>query len=176
MTDKPEFSRPVRVDTLGAAPRAIGIEADPAERAALAKRFGLLGLESLAGEVSLTRNGERVTARGRIRASVVQSCIATGEPVQAALDEPFEVEFRPLSHSDAEEEVELAGAELDVVFYDGASADVGELAAETLSLGLDPYPRSPAAEEALRAAGVKSEEEARMASSPFAVLKDKLGK
>ena len=38
----PEFSRPVRIDTLGAAPRNVAIEADEAERAALARRFGLI--------------------------------------------------------------------------------------------------------------------------------------
>ncbi|HEV2747118.1 MAG TPA: DUF177 domain-containing protein, partial [Allosphingosinicella sp.] len=43
----------------------------------------------------------------------------------------------------------------------------------TLALSLDPFPRSPAAAEALKAAGVKSEEEA----GPFgalAALRDKL--
>ena len=61
------------------------------------------------------------------------------------------------------------------VFYDGAAIDVGEAVAETLSLSLDPYPRAPGAEEALEAAGVKSEEEA----GPFAALaglRDKLKK
>jgi len=42
-----------------------------------------------------------------------------------------------------------------VVFYDGASIDVGEAVAETLLLNLDPYPRAPGAEQALRAAGVR---------------------
>ena len=72
-----------------------------------------------------------------------------------------------------EEEVELSESEMDVVFHDGAAIDVGEAVAETLSLGLDPYPRAPGADEALKAAGVKSEEEA----GPFAALaglRDKL--
>ena len=45
---------------------------------------------------------------------------------------------------------------------------LGEAVAETLAL--DPFPRSPAAEEALRQAGVLQEEEARAAASPFAKL------
>ena len=51
----PEFSRPVRVDTLGAAPRRLSLEADAAERAALARRFGLVAIDRLAAEVALTR-------------------------------------------------------------------------------------------------------------------------
>ena len=44
---------------------------------------------------------------------------------------------------------------------------MGEIAAQALALGLDPYPRWPR-----RAApGVITEEEARAASSPFAGLK-----
>ena len=84
--------------------------------------------------------------------------------------------FRPQPEAgSADEEVELGEDELDVVFYDGAAVDVGEAVAETLSLSLDPYPRAPGAEEALKAAGVKSEEEA----GPFAALaglRDKLKK
>ena len=48
---------------------------------------------------------------------------------------------------------------------------------QTLSLALNPFPRSEAAEEALREAGVKTEEQAQAESSPFAglaALKDKL--
>ena len=50
-------------------------------------------------------------------------------------------------------------------------AEIGEAVAQTLLLALDPYPRSPAAEAALREAGVKSEEEASVEASPFAALK-----
>jgi len=44
--------------------------------------------------------------------------------------------------------------------------DLGAAIADSLALGLDPYPRSPNAEQALRQAGVISEEEA----GPFAAL------
>ena len=172
----PEFSRPVRVDTLGAEPRALAVEASPEERAALAKRFALIEIGRLAADLSLTRSGVEVIAAGRIAAEVVQSCVASGEPVPAAIDAPFELLFRPTPEAGRpDEEVELNGRELDVTFYDGAAIDVGEAVAETLALSLDPYPRAPGAEQALKAAGVKSEEEA----GPFgalAGLRDKLKK
>ncbi|HYJ31189.1 MAG TPA: DUF177 domain-containing protein [Allosphingosinicella sp.] len=171
----PEFSRTVRVDTLGEAPRTLSIEADERERAALAERFGYVAIAGLSADVALTRTGETVTARGRLRAALEQSCVATGEPLGEALEESFAVEFRPHPAAGADEEIEISESELDVVFYDGATIDVGEAVAETLSLAVEPYPRSHEAERALREAGVRSEEEARAESSPFAALKDRLG-
>jgi uncharacterized metal-binding protein YceD (DUF177 family) len=180
MTSQPEFSRTVRVDTLGPSPRQLSIGADGAERAALAERFGLMGIERLSAEASIKRNGEEVRADGSLSASVVQSCVATGVPVPAEVEEEFSIVFRPHPQGPSdEEEIELSGGELDVIFYDGAAVDIGEAVAETLSLSLEPYPRSPEAEVALREAGVKSEEEHRAETSPFAALaalKDKLGK
>ncbi len=177
---EPEFSRTVRVDTLGSAARALSIGANEEERAALAERFGLIGIEHLSAEAELTRHGEAVQARGTLSAKVTQSCVATGEPVPAEVEEEFEIKFRPEPVANTpDEEVELSEGELDVVFYSGGSVDLGEAVAETLSLALDPFPRSAAAADTLREAGVKSEEEAKAESSPFAglaALKDKLGK
>jgi uncharacterized metal-binding protein YceD (DUF177 family) len=166
-----EFSRPYRLDSLSAAPRSVDIEAGPAERSALADRFGLPSIDALAAEARLSRRGETVEAEGRLRASVTQSCIATDEPVGAEVDEAFRVEFRPPPEAGSEEEVELGEEELDVIFYEGGAIDLGEAVAQTLALALDPYPRSQAAEAALEEAGVRSEEEARAEASPFAVLK-----
>jgi uncharacterized metal-binding protein YceD (DUF177 family) len=99
--------------------------------------------------------------------------------VPESVAERFRIEFRsqPAAAS-PDDEVELAERELDVVFYEGGAVDLGEAVAETLSLSLDPYPRSPAADAALQEAGVVSEEQARAESSPFAglaALKDKMG-
>ena len=162
----PEFSRTYRVDTLGA-PRRVTLSAEPAEREALARRFGLISIDSLSAEADLSRNGETVTADGRLRSEAVQSCVASGEPVPEKVDVPFRIEFRPQPKAGgSEEEIELSESELDVVFYDGAAIDLGEAVAESLSLSLEPYPRSPNADEALKVAGVKSEREA----GPFGAL------
>ena len=52
---------------------------------------------------------------------------------------------------------------------DGA-IDLGEAAAETLLLALDPYPRAPNADAVLREAGVKPEGEEEREPGPFAAL------
>lgn len=171
---KPEFSRPVRIDTLGHAPRSLSLTADEAECRALADRFDLIAIEALDADVALVRTGDTVTATGRLRAKVTQSCVASGAPVEADVDSDFHILFTP-PHAvgTAEEEVELSESDCDVIFYEGANIDVGEAVAESLSLSLDPWPRAPDAERILREAGVKSEHEA----GPFAALaalRDKL--
>lgn len=171
-----EFSRPVLIDTLGEQPRTMAIAAEPAERAALARRFGLPGLDRLEAELAISRAGDQVAVAGTLRAELVQACVASGAAVPAALIVPFEIRFRPLPDAgSAEEELELSEDELDVVFYDRPEIDLGEAVAETLSLNLDPYPRAPEADAILREAGVSQEGEEE--KGPFAVLaglKDKL--
>jgi uncharacterized metal-binding protein YceD (DUF177 family) len=158
----PEFSRPVRIDTIGEGPRRLGVQAEEVERINLARRFGLVAIDRLAADLTLIRKGKDVAIEGTLSANVVQACVATGEPLDATIEVPFALIFRPQPEiAGPEDEIELGENELDVIFYDSSSIDVGEAAAETLLLNLDPYPRAPGAEEALRQAGVKSEEEAR---------------
>ena len=154
----------------------LDIIADDEERAAVADRLGLLSLERLEAHCILSRDGPKVRAQGRIKASLEQACVATGEPCPAHLDEPFELAFVPEpTGSRADEEVELGEADLDTVFHDGSAIDLGGAVTDTLALALDPYPRSAGADAALKEAGVLTEEEA----SPFAALaalKEKMGK
>lgn len=174
MSTDPEFSRPVRLDTLSTAPRTVEIAADDTERAALAARFGLLSLAQLEATADVTRDGDRITATGTIAATAEQACIATGEPVPANIAEPFALLFLPQPEDGTDDEVELAEGELDTIFYQGGAIDLGEAVAETLALALDPFPRAAGADAALRDAGVISEADAeaeRAKKSPFAVLK-----
>lgn len=163
----PEFSRIVNIDALGEEPRRLSVEAEELERVALARRFGLIGIGRLAADLALSRKGADVAMHGTLFASVTQACAATGAPVEAQIETPFDIAFRPQPEGPGlDDEVELSEGELDIVFYDKAAIDAGEAVAETLSLNLNPYSRAPGAAQALEAAGVKSEEEA----SPFGAL------
>jgi uncharacterized metal-binding protein YceD (DUF177 family) len=164
MTDR--FARHLRLDQLRDGER-LDLVADDAERAAIAKRLDLSALHRLEAHVCLERTGDIVRAKGRLLATLDQSCVVTGDPIAAHVDEPFVLMFvpePPVARPD--EEVELAPGDLDVVFHDGAAIDLGNALADTLALSLDPYPRSAGAEAALKEAGVLTEEQA----SPFAVL------
>ena len=170
----PEFSRPIRLDTLGDGARTVTVEANDAERAALAARFDLLELARLEATATIVREGAVVVARGRIRAVATQRCIATDEPVAARVDEAFALRFVP-DIAAATEELELDLEDLDTLPYEGGAIDFGEAAAQEFALALDPFPRSPDADAHLRAAGVLREEELeaqRRAEGPFGVLKD----
>lgn len=173
----PEFSRPIRLDTIGDLPRAVDAAADDAERAALARRFRIVSIDRLQADAVLTRIGDVVEMAGRIVANVVQSCVASAENVPQKIDEPFTLRFVPEADAgvdSADEEIELEESALDEVGYTGGAVDIGEAIAQTLALALDPYPRAPDAEEALKAAGVKKEGEE--GSAAFAGLKDLLKK
>ncbi|MCC2980503.1 MULTISPECIES: YceD family protein [unclassified Sphingomonas] len=169
----PEFSRPIRIDTIGEGERSETIEASDTERAALAQRFGLLGIERLSGNFVLRRDAAGVLVSGRVLATATQACSITGESLPAAVDE--EARLRFVDDLGGGEEVELDDADIDVLPLEGAAIDLGEVAAETLALSLDPFPRGPNAEAALKEAGVLSEGEA----GPFgalAGLKEKLAR
>ncbi|WP_423606661.1 YceD family protein [Sphingomonas sp. MS122] len=161
----PEFSRPHRLDTIGAGESRVGIEADAAERTALARRFGLIAIERLVADYAVRRDAAGIVARGHLSGAVVQPCSVTGDPVPAKIEEDFAIRFLP-EGSESGDEVELSEDDCDTVFYTGGAIDLGEAAAETLALALDPFPRSPGAEAVLREAGVLSEDEA----GPFAAL------
>ena len=154
----------------------LDIIADDAERSDVAARLGLLSLDRFEAHAALSRDGDRLRATGRLKAAVQQACVATGEPVPAHIDEPFELLFVPEpAVGKADDEIELGEGDLDTVFHDGSAIDLGGAVADTLALALDPYPRSAGADAALKEAGVMTEEEA----GPFAALaalKEKLGK
>jgi uncharacterized metal-binding protein YceD (DUF177 family) len=169
-----EFARPHRVDTIGDDARTIEIDADAQERAALAKRFDLIGIEKLTGRFTIRRDAAGIVAEGRVEAAVTQACSITGDPLPATVDEPVALRFVAEEDS-GQDEVELGDSDIDVIPYDGGTIDLGEVAAETMALALDPFPRGPNAEVVLKEAGVLSEEQA----GPFgalAGLKEKLAK
>lgn len=147
------------------------------DRAAIADRLGLEALDRLEAEIVLTREGDVVKVDGRVTAKAAQACIATGEPVPETVDEPVVLRFVPApgAGGDPDEEIELGEDEMDVVFHDGQVIALGDALADTLSLALDPYPRSPGAEAVLREAGVMSEEEAGPFSA-LAALKERMEK
>lgn len=164
-----EFVHRLQLDQIRDGDR-IDINANAGELAAIASRLRLLSLDRLDAHAVLARDGERVKATGRLKASLSQACVATDEPVAEHVDEAFALSFVPAPTAD--EELELDAEQLDTIFHDGASIDLGTAIADTLALAIEPYPRSAKADAALREAGVLSEEEA----GPFAALAALKGK
>jgi uncharacterized metal-binding protein YceD (DUF177 family) len=167
MNQTPEFSRPIPIDTIGSGATSHKVKANAEECTALATRFGLDAIDSLSAEAAIRRDGPVIYAKGVAKAHVTQSCVVTGKPVSNRIEAEFDLRFLPESAAQPEEEIELSADECETMTYAESTVDLGEAAAQTVALELDPFPRSENAEQALRDAGVISEEEA----GPFGALK-----
>ncbi|PPC85318.1 MAG: hypothetical protein CTY31_12980 [Hyphomicrobium sp.] len=121
--------------------------ASDTERAGLCEELGLLSLSQLMSHYRISRlagGGYRLT--GHVRAHVEQPCVVSLEAVADTLEEAFDVEFWPSTdHRDGgteeggQEKRVLEGR--DVETLERGAIDAGRIVFETISSGLDPYPR-----------------------------------
>ncbi len=160
----PELSRIVDVSRIGSGLRAI--EATGQECAALALRFALVSVESLKAEVALETIGPVITAVGRLRARIVQTCAVSGDPFPVGIDVPLAFRFVPARKRAPDEEVELDVEDCDEIEFTGNSFDLGEEVAQSLALAIDPFAVGPQADKVRKEAGFLDEG----AAGPFAAL------
>ncbi|WP_041794327.1 YceD family protein [Pararhodospirillum photometricum] len=180
MTIVPEggFSRVVEVRTVPPAGRALEITATPEECQAVARSLDLQAVHSLVGRLTLTPwQDDGVRVEGHLRAEVVQTCGLTLVPLDAVVDVDLTRTYSP----DAEDP-DAALANLDEIdleallteedppdpLVDGR-IDLGDVLAEELALGLDPFPRAPGAEYSALAFEEEPDPEPQ-GPNPFAVL------
>ncbi|MCB1885623.1 MAG: DUF177 domain-containing protein [Geminicoccaceae bacterium] len=179
------FAHPVQVDQLKAEGFSFDLVAGPDERAVIAHRLDLAGLSRLAakGRVAPLPHG-LVEVEGAFEADLSQRCVVTLDPFEAEVALPFRRLFTTLPETDAPlGEIVVDDATDEPEPVEAGMIDLGEVVVEELSLGLDPYPRGPGADEALRRHGILSEEEAEAkaaadarAAGPFAALAALRGK
>lgn len=146
---KPELSRPVSREALARGPQSLELAADVGERAALARRFGLLGLDRLEAQVTLTpRDGGRlIQLEGHLSAEVTQACVVSLEPVVGRIEEDFSqlYSLAPIEPEGARELVVDPEAEDPPEALGPQGLDLGEALAQQLALALEPYPRAEGA-------------------------------
>jgi hypothetical protein len=128
------------------------LEADAAQRAALAAVAGLREVSSARAVFNLTHGrDDTVHAVGRVQAQIGQTCVVTLDPIENAIDEPIDVIFahpseapppRPPAH---DEDIDLEDIPDPPEPIIGGVIDLGRIAADFLFLGIDPYPRKPGA-------------------------------
>lgn len=164
MNDIVEFSRPIDVARLPAGGGTYDLVASSEERAALAKRFGLLTLDRLEARVQITRvAGGFYRLSADLDAALAQACVITLEPVASQISEDFSLLYGTLED---ENEVVLDSGSETVEALEAGVIDIGEAVAQQLSLALDPFPHAPGAES--EKGTVSAGEPSR--DSPFAVL------
>lgn len=149
------FQRPAPAEITRSARRSHhDVEATKAERAAIARAFGLVALERLRLRATLSPDGrEDWRLEGVLEAAGAQACVATLEPTPFA----FEAPVLRLWSERAEPPDPLAAVAFDSESGDLSDdeeveplpdpIDLGAVALEALSLALDPYPRAADAPE-----------------------------
>ena len=165
----PEYSNRIDLRQITDAPLVLEPDADARRR--LAGRFSLTAISAMQATVQLVREGEVVTAHGRLTADVIQACRVSAEDFPVRIDEPIHFRFVPARGSGVgeavpDEEVELTAEDCDEIVYDGTAFDLGEAVAQTLALAIDPFAEGPNA-DAFRAEHGLGEESL---SGPFAAL------
>ena len=184
----PELSRKVSLVEVERRPRTVEVVASPVEREQLARRFGILGIEELTGELTVrTEASGWYVVTGPLRARVVQECVRSLQPLSRVVEVDVEVRLTTDSSLAPDDglEVEISSGD-EIEFVAGEEVDVGELATQQLSMALDPYPRSedpaaPAVDGVTVVWGSEARETAAQTpepvrNRPFANLRDLLAK
>ncbi len=139
----PEFSRPIDLSRVGAVETTHEIGATHDERLALARRFGLLGLDRLTARVTLrrTHGGRTLRLKAHFEADVTQACVVTLDPVPNHVAGDFTVLYAK-SPDGSEVTIDPEGDSVVEPWPDGP-LDIGEAVAQELAVALDPYPHAP---------------------------------
>lgn len=152
MVERPHTQSPVsdrlQVKHLPQKGVTVTLEADDAQRAALARAHDLVSVERFFATLAVRPwRGEGVRVSGKVEADVTQLCVVTMEPIPAQIDEDVEALFVPegsrlsrADHEGGEIVLEPEGGDVPEPFA-GDRVDVGALAEEFFALGIDPYPR-----------------------------------
>lgn len=173
-------SRPVNVATLPKKGQRLSYEANAAVLAQLASDFDIDAVENLVADAEIMpwkRGG--ITVNGRVRASLIQPCAITGDPLNTQIDEVIDLvlvpEGSPLAVPEVSDTGELIidpeGDDLPETFaFD--HIDLGAIWMEHFALGFDPYARKDGADlsETVQALNGDDVETDAKADNPFAAL------
>jgi uncharacterized metal-binding protein YceD (DUF177 family) len=182
----PEWSVVVPAEDVGDSPVHMVIEANEDERAAIARRLGIVAVDSLKADLTLARAQDRrvVHVMGTLRAAVRQNCVVTLEPAESGVEEAFEGWF-----ADPEQAVSFARARrdrlklkagIDVPILEehedpepmtGGGVDVGELVVQNLSLAIPPYPHSDHAGQDENRKKISQDDRPPLRKNPFEALR-----
>ena len=166
-----EFSRPVPLDRATSVPHACELVATAAERAALARRLGVLSLDRLQARLSWRRRDDGVIClEGEFEAALSQSCVVTLDPVTATAADRFVRRFVRSAAAAAVEVVIDAEAEDPPDPLGDGIVDLGEIVAEELAVTIDPYPRAPGGALPAEVGGGTTVARPASAANPFGVL------
>ena len=176
----------MEAEPLGDTVTAHRIEASAADMALVQKYLAVQGVEGLSADFQFEKlNGYIVHVTGTVHAIVTQECVVTLEPVKADMHEEIEAWFADpkdvvgFDKVRKQKELETEDGEIPILdekddpepLIDGA-IDLGDLALQFLSLGLNPYPHKEGAVHDLTDEDHERIAKERMKDNPFAKLKE----
>lgn len=151
------------------------------ECAAVARALGIEACKALTATYSVSHLPKgRFSVQGAAKATVVQTCVVTLDPVELEVVEEISVEFWPPDQLEASSSA--PGREVDVEALAGEDPEpilhgqlpIGAIVYQLLAAGLDPFPRS--ADAALERTEARASEDEADATNPFAALRSLKGK
>jgi uncharacterized metal-binding protein YceD (DUF177 family) len=148
------WSRTVRLVDIPANGLSLAFQAPTERLVELARRLGLDAVESLSVQARLAHQAQGLVLTGTIQARVAQLCVVSREPFRADVSAPLDIAFVPPAQV---ESYPLDQVGPDVEPLPTGPIDVAEIAVQTLSLALDPYPRAPNADAIAAAVGISRE-------------------
>ncbi|WP_269713497.1 YceD family protein [Caulobacter sp. NIBR2454] len=129
----------------------LDLTADDVSKRKAAKTLGLEAINSLKATVKLAQWLDGVEMKGKLRASVVQTCSVTAESLPAKIHGEFVLRLLPPGSPNApttespELDIEADADDVPDVL-EGEVIDVSAYVIEHLALELDPFPRKEGAE------------------------------
>ena len=118
--------------------------ATEAECQLLAERFHFIEVGSLSAELCVRKSAHGCwDVSGQLKGEVVQACGATGVSVSEAIDFLLEERYVRIADDPNEVEVHLDEAEP----LENGAIKIGEMLAQSLAVGVTPWPRAPEAPE-----------------------------
>lgn len=150
-SDDKFWSRPVAVAQIPENGLHLDIDADAAQREAMAKAARLRALRNASASFDIRRRaGDGFHVTGTVRATLEQECVVTLEPIENVVDEEVDVIFEPPRGADVPVRAKAAAKPDDEEgddqpdppeLIENGQIDLGRLAQDFLFLGIDPYPR-----------------------------------
>lgn len=182
----PEWSVLVDAQTVTSTPQKTRIAASEEERKALCTRLGLNNISSLSADVTLHREkGSVIHVNGLMKASVMQVCSVTTDPVQTQIEETFEGWFADqdrivmLAKARHERLGRMTDSEIPILDESedpeplvNGMIDIGELVVQHLSLAVDAFPRRRGLEDTEMIDVSAGDPAALVRRNPFEALKN----
>lgn len=184
--NEPRWSVMIDAEPLGETLKSKVLEADQEAMALVQKTLDVDGLANLKADLSFEKiNGYVVHVTGTVSADIRQSCVVTLEPIDSHVAEPIDAYFADpaeivgFDKARKQKELETEDGEIPILdekddpepLIDG-KIDLGDLAVQFLSLGINPYPHKEGVTHEFTDEDHERIAKERMQDNPFAALKD----